>query len=135
MAIKGFIRSTCVLLGMAILRPGIPSCQTGRDATCCVRDSMSLRVKARNDTFLSYCPFLRSNEYSLQKATVICKNCKEGRRGHPNQGTPSVPSFSIHGGVYAKGGPYRREDRDQRLDDHSPNTLLICHTHTVLKVK
>ena len=133
MAIKGFIRSTCVLLGMAILRPGIPSCQTSRDATCCVRDSMSLRVKARNDTFCI--AHFSGYEGSLQKATVICKNCEEGRRGHPNQGTPSVPSFSIHGGVYAKGGPYRREDRDQRLDDHSPNTLLICHTHTVLKVK
>ena len=36
---------------------------------------MSLRVKARNDTLLSIA-HIRSYEGTLQKATVICKNCE-----------------------------------------------------------
>ena len=44
-----------------------------------------------------------------------------------------APWWSIHGGVHAEGSPYRRQDRDQRLDDRSPDTLLVCHSHTVFK--
>lgn len=41
----------------------------------------------------------------------------------------------IHGSIHSQGRPYRGKDGDQRLDNRSPNSLLITHNHHVLKVK
>lgn len=41
----------------------------------------------------------------------------------------------IHGSVHAEGGADSREDGDQRLDDRSPNRLLVAHNQSVLTVR